>query len=136
MWTWRDENNNINIPAARRLLEAYLQAPPLTGDFDDPRFWLSMAFGELLKELEELRTGVKPPTVDRNSTTVPDGQRRTVSEIDLLRRVAAVARGYLNASSAKLSSHRFTYLENIVKEYEHAYPAPDTVFAESPAAGE
>jgi hypothetical protein len=136
MWTWRDENNNIDIPAARRLLEAYLQAPPLTGDFDDPRFWLSMAFGELLKELEELRTGVKAPAVDRNSTTVPDGQRRVVSESELLKRVAAAARGYLNASSAKVSSYRFTHLEKVVKEYESAYPAPDTTYAESPVAGE
>jgi hypothetical protein len=124
MWVWRNQSGTIDIPACQRLLEAYIRAPPSTADLHDPRFWLSMAFGEVLKELEELRSGVKAPVVDRNSTTVPDGKKPQVSEIELLRRVSESARGYLNASSDEMCKYRLGSLENSLRELETDYPPP------------
>jgi hypothetical protein len=52
-----------------------------------------------------------------------DGAAPKPEELELLRRVAASARGYVNSSTAKVAKYRRVNLENTLREYELAYPS-------------
>jgi len=52
MWTWRHEDDSLDLEAAKALIAAAVLEPAISTDPREAKFWLPMLASELLGELQ------------------------------------------------------------------------------------